>query len=81
MASMISPSAPQKPKLLDRVRLPMRASHYSRPVFLGKRRRRHLHESVVQRAVKETVRLASTPKPVTSPGKKPSRLMPTYSPT
>jgi hypothetical protein len=30
MATMNSPSAPQKPKLLDRVRDAIRARHYSR---------------------------------------------------
>ena len=30
MATMNSPSAPQQPKLLDRIRLAIRAHHYSR---------------------------------------------------
>ncbi len=87
MMTMISPSAPQRPKLLDRVRLAMRAHHYSprteeayvawikRWVFpatstyvdreTGKRHRHHLHESVIQRAVKEAVRRAGVAKPAT----------------
>ncbi len=125
MTTMNSPSAPQRPKLLDRVREAIRSRHYSRntedayvawikrfiffhgkrhPVEMGaeeitrflsslavegrvaastqnqwvfpatsmyvdretgKRRRHHLHESVVQRAVKEAVRRAGIPKPAT----------------
>ena len=63
--------AQQKPKLLEAGRLAIRARHYSRRTeeayvswikpfifFHGRRRRHHLHESVVQRAVKEAVRRA-----------------------
>ncbi len=45
---------PQQPKLLDRVRLARET---------GKRRRHHLHESVIQRAVKDAVHRAGIPKP------------------
>ena len=59
MTSMNSPSAPQKPKLLDRVREAIRARHDRQT---GKRRRHHLHESVIHLAVKEAVRRAAIAK-------------------
>jgi site-specific recombinase XerD len=66
MTSMIFPSTPQNPKHLDRVRLAMRAHHYSHPFLHGTRRRQYLHESVVQREVEEAVRRAGIAKPVAS---------------
>jgi site-specific recombinase XerD len=63
------PVGARKPRLLDRVREAIRTRHYSRRtewVFpatrvyvdrvTGERRRHHLHETVLQRAVKEAVR-------------------------
>jgi len=47
-----------KPRLLDRVREGMIA-------VTGQRRRHHLHESVLQRAVKDAVRVARIAKPAT----------------
>ena len=78
MQQTSQPVAQEKPKLLEAWRLAIRARHYSRRTeeayiawikrfifFHGKRRRHHLHESVVQRAVKEAVRRAGIAKPAT----------------
>ena len=84
MTTMNSPSAPQKPKLLDRVREAIRSRHYSRNTedayiawikrFIFFHRKRHpremrapeltrFPESVLQRAVKESIRRAGVAKP------------------
>jgi hypothetical protein len=66
MSSTSSPSAPQKPKFLDRVRLAMPAHHYSRLVlFHGNCRIHHIQQSVQQRPVKEAVPRAGIAKPAT----------------
>jgi integrase len=52
------PAGGPKPRLLDREREAIIA-------VTGQRRRRHLHGSVLQRAVKEAVRPARLPKPAT----------------
>src|SRR5262245_55132879 len=69
-------SAPvaRKPRLLDRVREAIRARHYTwqwlfpaTRIYVdratGERRRHHLYESVLQRAVKDAVRRAGIAKP------------------
>jgi integrase len=55
MTTMNSPSAPQKPKLLDRVREAIRARHYSR-------RTEDAYLGWIKRAVKEAVRRAGIAK-------------------
>ena len=70
VAREATPPAARPPRLLDRVRQAVRARHYSRrtekayttwigrPVSAGAH---HLHESVLQRAVKEAVQRAGIP--------------------
>jgi integrase len=55
---------PPKPRLLDRVRAALCARHYNiyHDRVTGQRRRHHLHETVLQRAVKDTVRRAGLAK-------------------
>jgi len=52
------PAGAPKPRLLDRVR-------EATITVTGQRRRHHLHESVLQRAVKDAVRAARIAKPAT----------------
>jgi site-specific recombinase XerD len=73
MNDVSQPLSQPKPKLLDRVRQAIRPRHYSRRPedayvawikrLIFQRRRHHLHESVVQHAVKEAVRQAGLAKP------------------
>ncbi len=77
LACESAPGASPEPRLLDRVRTALRLRHYSRRteqayvhwirrfiLFHGKRRRHHLHETVLQRAVREAALAARLPKRV-----------------
>jgi integrase len=61
------PTSPRPPRLLDRIRIAQRVRHGSRRIdrITGQRRRHHLHESVLQRAVNHAVRRAGITKPAT----------------
>jgi len=66
--------SPRAPKLLDRLREALRTRHYSRRIFpqencwkntkTGEEGRHHVHETILQRAVKEAVRKAEVIKHV-----------------
>jgi integrase len=67
----VGPVGPPKPRLLDRVRAAIRVRHYV-DRDTDQRHRHHLHESALQRAVKEAVRRAQIPKPATCHTLRPS---------